>query len=89
MFYKLKQMFNKVIFEEYLVDLYTVLLFIHSFTQKIVHNFVFIHTESHFIHRFIHIYKKMWINLSHAIDKMTIIYYVCYTVYNVLCFFII
>ena len=59
----------------------------HSFVEKAVDNLLFIHTESHFIHKVIHIGKKLWINPWQSIDKRPIIYSVLHTVYIVLYFY--
>lgn len=58
----------------------------HSFVEKVVDKLLFIHTESHFIHKVIHIRKKLWINIPPGLDKRPIIYSVRHTVYIVLYF---
>ena len=81
-------MFSKHIYGEYPLYLYTVFLVIHSFGKKAVYNSPFMHKESHFIHKVIHICQKLWINIPQGLDKKPIIYSVLNTVYIVLYFYI-
>ena len=79
-------LFSKHIYGEYPLHLYTDFRLMHSFVEKVVDNLLFIHTESHFIHKVIHIRKKLWINIPPGLDKCPIIYSVRHTVYIVLYF---
>ena len=79
-------LFSKHIYGEYPLHLYTVFWLMHSFVEKVVDKLLFIHTESHFIHKVIHIRKKLWINIPPGLDKWPIIYSVRHTVYIVLYF---
>lgn len=81
-------LFSKHIYGEYPLHLYTDFGLMHSFVEKVVDNLLFIHTESHFIHKVIHICQKLWINIPQGLDKKPIIYSVLNTVYIVLYFYI-